>query len=225
VQMQDALRQAQAGSAAEMLAKSYDISPMQARAVVREVGPALAWGLETCSLNRGGLADLVEAVGRADRARYVASPNLFHDEAARADGELLLTQLLGSGDKRAMLATRIARRTGVSEKTVAVMLPGLAALSLASLASRARSTLGALLAVMPSLGPWSKGSAHADMADILRRRCGGGRYGSRQLYRAVRQRLARAGGFGSLGALGWYARCTVRPAHIAMRRLLDSVSS
>jgi hypothetical protein len=225
VQMQDALRQAQAGSAAEMLAKSYDISPVQARMVVREVEPALAWGLETCSLNRGGLADLVEAVGRAEKARYAVTPNLFHDEAARADGERLLELLLGTGDERTMLATRIARRTGVSETTVAAMLPGLATLSLASLAGRARSTLGALLTGMPPLGPWSKGSPHADLADILRRRCGGGRYGSRQLYRAVRQRLAHAGGFGSLGVLGWYARCAIRPAHMAMRRLLDRVSS
>jgi Bacterial protein of unknown function (DUF937) len=225
VQMQDALRPAQAGSAAEMLAKSYDISPMQARAVVREVEPAFAWGLETCSLNRGGLADLVEAVGRADSARYVANPNLFHDDAARADGERLLTLLLGSGDERAMLATRISRRTGVSETTVAAMLPGLAALSLVSLAGRARSTLGALLAVMPSLGPWSKGSKQADLADILRRRCGGGRYSGRQLYRAVRRCLARAGGFGSLGVLGWYARYALRPAHMAVRRLRDSVSN
>jgi hypothetical protein len=223
--MQDALRQAQAGSAAEMLAKSYDISPEQARAVVREVASAFAWGLERCSLNRGGLADLVEAVGRVDRARYAANANLFHDEAARADGERMLALLLGLGDARAMLATRIARRTGVGEKTVAAILPGLAVLSLANLASRARSTLGALLAVMPSLGPWSKGSPHADLADILRRRCGGGRYASRQLYRAVRQRLARAGGFGSFGVLGWYARYALRPAHLAVRRLLEGAFS
>jgi hypothetical protein len=223
VQMQDALRQAQAGSAAEMLAKSFDISPERARAVVREVEPTFAWGLERCSLNRGGLADLVEAVGRADRAGYVASPNLFHDEAARGDGEHMLALLLGLGDARAMLTARIARHTGVSEAAVAAMLPGLAAWFLANLASRARSTLGALLAGMPSLGPWSKGSPHADLADILRRRCGGGRYASRQLYRAVRQRLARAGRFGGFGVLGWYARCTLRPAHLAVRRLLNSV--
>jgi hypothetical protein len=225
VQMQDALRQAQAGSAAEMLAQSYDLSPVQARAVMREVEPAFAWGLEACSLNRGGLADLVEAVGRADSAGYVASANLFQDESARADGERLLTLLLGSGDEQAMLTARVARRTGVSEPAVGAMLPGLAALSLASLASHARGTLGALLAVMPSLGPWSKGSPHADLADILRRRCGAGRYASRQLYRAVRQRLARAGGFGGFGVLGWYARCAVRPAHAVMRRLLNNVSS
>ena len=82
VQMQDALRQAQGGSAADTLVKSYDISPAQARMVVRAVGPAFAWALETASLNRGGLADLVEAVGQIDKLKF--GSNLFHDDAARA---------------------------------------------------------------------------------------------------------------------------------------------
>ena len=225
VQMQDALRQVQAGSAAQLLAEAYDISPVQAAAVMREAERAFAWGLETSSLNRGGLADLVEAIGRIDKGKYVVGGNLFRDEAARADGERVLTHVLGLGDARAMLTARIARRAGVDEAAVAAMLPGLAVLTLVSLANRARNTLGALLAVMPSLGPWSKGSPHADLADILRRRCGGGRYASRQLYRAVRLRLARAGGFGSFGAFGWYVRFALRPADMALRRLLGRISS
>ena len=84
MQMQDALRQAQGRSAADTLVKSYDISPAQARAVVRAAAPAFAWGLETVSLSRGGLADLVEAVGQIDKARYQDSRNIFHDDAARA---------------------------------------------------------------------------------------------------------------------------------------------
>ena len=222
MQMQDALRQAQGGSAADTLVKSYDISPAQARAVVRAAAPAFAWGLETVSLNRGGLADLVEAVGRVDSAKYQASGNIFHDEAARAQGDRILDLLMGPADARTMLVARIARRAAVREDTVAAMLPGLAVLALATLASRARSTLGALLAGMPSLGRWSKGSPHADLADILRRRCGGGPYASRQLYRVVRRRLASAGGFGSFGAIGWYVRyMLLRPTSVAMRPLLD----
>jgi len=220
VQMQDALRQAQGGSAADTLVKSYDISPAQARSVVRAVGPAFAWALETASLNRGGLADLVEAVGQIDKVKF--GSNLFHDDAALAHGDRILDRLIGPADARATLAAKIAGRAGVNEDTVAAMLPGLAVLTLATLASRARSTLGALLAVMPSLGRWSKGSPHADLADILRRRCGGGPYASRQLFRVVRRRLARAGGFGSFGAIGWYARyMLLRPASMAMRPLVD----
>jgi hypothetical protein len=222
VLMQDALRHAQGGSAADTLVKSYDISPAQARAVVRTAAPAFAWGLETVSLNRGGLADLVEAVGRIDQAEYLDQANIFHDEGARAQGGRVLDLLVGPAEARAMLVAQVARRAGVSEDTVAAMLPGLAVLTLAALASRARSTLGAVLAVMPSLGRWSKGSPHADLADMLRRRCGGGPYASRQLFRVVRRRLARAGGFGSFGAVGWYVRyMLLRPASVALRPLLD----
>ena len=64
MQMGDALRQAQGGSVADALAKTYDISPAQARAVMRAVEPEFAWALETLSLNRAGLADLVELVGQ-----------------------------------------------------------------------------------------------------------------------------------------------------------------
>jgi Bacterial protein of unknown function (DUF937) len=222
VLMQDALRHAQGGSAADTLVKSYDISPAQARAVVRTAAPAFAWGLETVSLNRGGLADLVEAVGRIDQAEYLDQANIFHDEGARAQGGRVLDLLVGPAEARAMLVAQVARRAGVSEDTVAAMLPGLAVLTLAALASRARSTLGAVLAVMPSLGRWSKGSPHVDLADMLRRRCGGGPYASRQLFRVVRRRLARAGGFGSFGAVGWYVRyMLLRPASVALRPLLD----
>jgi hypothetical protein len=227
VLMQDALRQAQGRSATDTLVKSYDISPAQAQAVVRTAAPAFAWGLETASLNRGGLADLVEAVGQidkaqTDRAKYLAQANIFHDEDARAHGDRILDLLVGPPDARATLAAYIARRAGVSEDTAAAMLPGFAVLTLATLAGRARGTLGALLAVMPSLGRWSKGSPHADLADILRRRCGGGPYASRQLFRVVRRRLGRAGGFGSFGAIGWYARyMLLRPAGAALRPLLD----
>jgi hypothetical protein len=222
VQMQDALRQAQGRSAADTLVKSYDISPAQAQAVVRAASPAFAWGLETMSLNRGGLADLVESIGQIDTARYRDNRNVFHDDAARAHGDHILDLLVGAPDARATLAAQIARRAGVGEDTVAAMLPGLAVLTLSALATRAKGTLGALLAVMPSLGRWSKGSPHTDLADILRRRCGGGPYASRQLCRIVRRRLAEAGGFGSFGAIGWYARyMLLRPISVALRPLLD----
>jgi hypothetical protein len=76
---------------------------------------------------------------------------------------------------------------------------------------------------MPSLGHWSKGSPHADLADILRRGCGGGPHSPRQLPRAVRRCLAQAGSF---GALGWYVRfMLLRPASVALRPLLGRIFS
>jgi hypothetical protein len=231
MQMGDALRQAQGGqvpggAVADALAKTYAISPAQARAVIRAVETDLAWALETLSLNRAGLADLVELLGHIDKAAYLGNSNLFEDDAARADGNRVLGLLLGGGDARTMLSTGVAGRTGVGESAVSSMLPGLAALTLATLAASAKSTLGTLLARMPSLGRWSKGSPHADLADILRRRCGAGPYSSRKLPKVVRRCLAQAGRFGSFGAAGWYVRfMLLRPAAKALRPLLGRVFS
>ncbi len=224
MQMQDALRQAQGGSIADALAKTYAVSPAQARAVTRAVETELTWALETLSLNRAGLADLVELLGHIDKAAYLGNSDLFEDEAARADGNRVLALLLRAGDARTMLSSGVAARTAMSEPAVSAMLPGLAALTLATLAARAKSTLGALLARMPSLGRWSKGSPHADLADILRRGCGAGPYSGRKLPRVVRRCLAHAGHFGAFGAAGWYVRfMLVRPAAKALRPLLGRI--
>ena len=228
MQMQDALRQAggqvQGGPIADALAKTYDISPAQAQAVVRAVETELTWALETLSLNRAGLADIVELLGQLDKATYLGSGNPFEDAAARTDGNRVLGLLLGDGDARTMLSSAVAARIGISEPAVSAMLPGVAAITLATLAARAKSTLGALLARMPSLGRWSKGSPHADLADILRRGCGAGPYSSRKLPKAVRRCVARAGRFGGFGALGWYVRfMLLRPASKALHPLFGRI--
>jgi len=92
------------------------------------------------------------------------------------------------------------------------MLPGLAAVAMGALAGRANGDLGKVLGVMPSLGRWSRGDPHADLADILRRGCGAGPYAKRKLRRVVRRALARAGGFKPRGVLRWYLHFMLRPA-------------
>jgi hypothetical protein len=224
MQMHDALRRAQGASATDALVVSFDIAPAQAQAILRTVAPHFAWALETRSLSRGGLADLVEAVGRVDRAKYPAGANVFRDEAARAEGEAALALLVPSAEARDLFATDVAGKTGLERSMVAGMLPGLALLTLSVLAARSKSTLDALLAQMPSLGRWSKGSAHADLADILRRSCGGGPYAKRALRRVTRRRLARAGGFGGMGVIGWYLRyMLLRPAKRLARPIAGQV--
>src|SRR5262245_45756256 len=129
MQMQDALRQAPGGSVADALAKTYDIPPAQAQAVMRAVETALTWPIESSSLNRAGLAELIELLGHLDKATYLGSGNPFEDAAARADGNRVLALLLGDGDARTMLSSALAARIGISEPAVSAMLPGVAALT------------------------------------------------------------------------------------------------
>ena len=204
MQMHDTRRHDHGGEAVAVLAEAFEITPAQANAALRAVTRELAWHLERNTLSRGGLADLVQALGSGHHASYLEDAGALHGEAARADGTAILGHILGTNHRGHALSTRAARAAGLSEETVASMLPALAITAMAQLAAGAKSGLGEVLAVMPPLGRWSRGSPHADLADILRRGCGAGPYAPAKLRRAVRRTIARAAGFPPRGATRWY---------------------
>jgi uncharacterized protein DUF937 len=223
MQMHDTLRHVQADTVAARLAAAFDLAPARAEAAMRAVMPELAWRLETNTLSRGGLADLVEALGSGHHVGYLDKADMFRDEAVRADGNAILGHVLGSKDRSRTLAARAARQCGIEARLVRAMLPGLAAVTMAGLALRAKSSLGEILQRTPSLGRFSRGSPHADLADILRRRCGAGPYSPRALPRVVRRSVARAAGFQPRGLLRWYVQFLARPVLARLRSLAQRV--
>jgi hypothetical protein len=206
MQMHDALARPQAGALAEQLAAACTMAPALAEAVQRAVIPEFAWRVETAALSRGGLADLVEALGRVDRAGYAKAGGLFLDEAARRDGEEILARLLGTKDASRAVAARVARQCGVDAGQIAGLLPHLAVAAMAGLALRCNAGLAGILAQVPPLGRLSRGSPHADLAAILRRRCGAGAYSPRALPRAVRRAIAGGAASRGRGTAVWYVR-------------------
>jgi hypothetical protein len=216
----DALAPLQAGALAEQLAAAWTIAPARAEGVLRAIMPEFAWRVETAALSRGGLADLVEALGSVDRAAYLKAGGLFGDEAARRDGGEILARLLGTKDASRALAARVARRSGVDAAQIVEILPHLAVAAVASLALRCNAGLSGVLAQVPPLGRLSRGSRHADLAGILRRRCGAGACSPRALPRAVRRAIA--GGAASRGrsTAVWYVRFMIGRS---AARLLRSV--
>jgi hypothetical protein len=213
------------GTVGADLAAAFSITPAQAESVVRTVMPELAWHLERNTISRGGLADLVAALGRSDHARYLDSGNVFRDPAAVEDGKAILGHILGSKEASRTLAAEAAAHAGLDPRVVRPMLPGLAAVTMANLASRSRAGLGQILAVIPPLGSWSEGSPHADLAAILRRRCGVGPDASGMLRHVVRRVIARAGGFQHRGATRWYlSHMLSRPTLKPLRKLAAHLS-
>lgn len=207
--MHGTLRQAQAGSLIEDMAAAFAITPAQAGAMMRVVAPELTWHLQKNTLSRGGLADVVEALGSTRDETYFSAGDAFHSEAVRADGNAVLGRLLGSKDASRTLAARAARRTGLEAAQIAAMLPFLAGTVMSELARRTEISLKHVLAELPPLGRLSRDEPYADLADILRRRCGAGAYSPRALPRVTRQGLAEAAGFANHGVLIWYARFMV----------------
>jgi hypothetical protein len=203
---------------ARHLAAAFGLSPGQAAGVMATAMPEFAWRFEGHTLSRGGLADLVATLGKGklagddDAAAFAAA-------GARSEGEAILVHFLGGSEQICALAHRVAGLTGVDRVSVEAMLPSLAALAIASLAARA-SGLGAILKVIPPLGRAAEGTPLADLAGILRRRCGVGPYAARRLRRLVRRELATAGGFRCDGVASWYVRrMLARPLLSALRRL------
>jgi hypothetical protein len=206
MQMHDTLGQVQGGSLVDQLAAAFDIPPAKADAVMRAVMPELTWHLQRNALSRGGLADIVEALGSGHHVKYLNGGNAFQDEAARADGNAILGHILGSKDRSRTLAARAARLSGLSQGEIGSMLPALAAVTMGGLALRAQNGLGQIVAQVPPQGRFSRGNPHADLAAILRRRCGAGPHSPRALPREVRRAVGRAAGFRARGIVDWYVR-------------------
>jgi hypothetical protein len=220
MQMQDTLRHIHGGPAIAVLAEAFAVAPAEANAALRAVTREMAWHLERNTLSRGGLADLVEALGSSQHAGLLDSANALLEERVRADGIDILRNVLGTEDRSDGLAARVAREVGLSQRTAASMLPALAVIAMARVAASTKGGLGEVLAAMPSLGRWTRGSPHADLADILRRGCGAGPYAPAKLRRVVRRAIARAAGFPPRGALRWYLHfMLVRPASRPVRTI------
>jgi hypothetical protein len=206
------------------LAAAFGLQPGELAGVMGVVLPELAWTFESRTLSRGGLADLVAALGpRASPAGGDAAA--FAGAAARAEGERLLALFLGGETEIAALAHRAAALARADASRVRPMLPSLALLAVAGLAGRASGGLGTILKVIPPLGPAALGSPHADLAGILRRRCGVGPYAARRLRKLVRRELAAAGGFRPDGPASWYLRrMLIRPL-LRLARWLNAPSA
>jgi uncharacterized protein DUF937 len=221
MQMQNTLRHVHGGPDVAILAEAFQVAPAEADAALRAVMREMAWHLERNTLSRGGLADLVEAVGKGQHAGLPDDASALREEMVRTDGNAILSHILGTKDRSRALAARVAREARLSWRTVVSMLPALAVMAMARLAAGAKTGLGEILAVTPSLGRWSCGSPHADLADILRRGCGAGPYGPAKLRRVVRRAIARAAGFRPRGALRWYLQfMLVRPASRPVRTIV-----
>src|ERR1700704_955343 len=95
MQMHDTRRHAPGGAVVAVLAEAFEGAPAEADAALRTILPELAWHLERNTLSRGGLADLVEAVGSGHHARSLGDANAVRGEAVAADGNAILGHVLG----------------------------------------------------------------------------------------------------------------------------------
>ncbi len=140
----EVLTAGQGGQVVGNLAQSFGIDRKQAADVLTAVVPELAYNMERQSFNRGGLADLVSALGQADYSKALAPGAPLTSPGVKEAGIEALDTLLWSKDRSRTVAHRAARASGVDESLVRQMLPSIAAIVMGGIASKAGGTLSTI---------------------------------------------------------------------------------
>ncbi len=136
--------------AVQQTATAFGISPAQAQAAMGVMIDALSNRLERNTLSRGGLADLVRAVGDPRNAAY-AGGDLVGSAAQREGGNAILAHILGSRDASRGVAARAARAAGLPAATAEAMLPQVAAMMMGEVQKAAQGPFDDILRRIPGL--------------------------------------------------------------------------
>jgi hypothetical protein len=158
MELLDIVRQAQGGNAIENMARSFNLSPQQAEAAIKAVMPELARGIERNTLSRGGVADLVAALGTGNHAARLQNPAMFGNPGVEADGNAILGHILGTKDSSRAVAARASLSSGLGEGLLKMLLPYIAQMLMGALAGKTQGGLGDILSKIPGM-PGSTGGA------------------------------------------------------------------
>ncbi|MFM9942439.1 MAG: DUF937 domain-containing protein [Hyphomicrobiaceae bacterium] len=145
----DLIASAQGGEAIANLARTAGITEAEAAAVVEAALPSLVSGIERNTLSRGGLADLVKALGAGHHEVILERPDVYGDPRVQQDGQGILSHILGSDSKARGLALQTARATGLSDSIIQMLLPILAQMLMGALSRWFKGGLGDIAGRLP----------------------------------------------------------------------------
>lgn len=147
------IKHANGGAQLCALADAGGVDVSQAAAVLERAVPELAFQIERNTLSRGGLAELISALGDGHHAAYLADAEALAAPAAQTDGAGILRHILGSDEAVGFLGRRIARETGVDAAAATAMLPQVAAAMMGGVAQETRAQFGDVFSQVPDIGP------------------------------------------------------------------------
>ncbi len=171
MQIMDVLASAQGGRLYDNIAEVYGLEPAEVEAVSANVVPFFAQAIERNTLSRGGLADIVGALGDGHHRLYLEDPRFIGSEVMVRDGNAILGHMLGSVDRSRAVADRVSAVSGVGADWVRKLLPILAALLMGALSKQSSGGLGDILRRLPGGDAGGGGGfpQGGDLGDILRR--------------------------------------------------------
>ncbi len=147
----DVVNAAQGGQAVGELAKSFGLAPKDAQAVLKSVLPELTSAVARNTLNRGGIADLIDALGKTDFQKSVTTAGSLDGASVEAAGNAALATILGSKHASRKVADRAARDTGVSSDVIRKMLPAIAAMTMGGVARKSSGAFGDIIGQLGAL--------------------------------------------------------------------------
>lgn len=169
MQIMDILERAQGGRLYDNIAQVYGLEPAEVEAVAGNVVPFLASAIERNTLSRGGLADIVGALGDGHHQLYLEDPRFIGSQAMVTDGNNILGHVFGSVDRSRAVADKVAAASGVGSDWVRKLLPILAALLMGALSKGTSGGLGDIIKRLPGGADNPGLPSGGDLGEILRR--------------------------------------------------------
>ena len=135
----ETLLHASDGGVIKEIAKGLNLSEGDARKGIGSLAPALARGMSRNTRQEGGLEALLGALSSGNHQRYVDQPETLARPETIADGNSILSHLLGSKDVSRNVAGHAAKETGMDAGILKKMLPMVAAAAMGSMGKRTAS--------------------------------------------------------------------------------------
>lgn len=158
--------QAGGGSAIDMIAGRFGISPSQSRAAIEALTPMIAGGFKNQAQQQGGLENILGSVLGQNHVTIGQNPEELARPGTTDAGNQILGAIFGSKDVSREVAAQASSQTGLNVDILKKMLPVLAMMAAGSMANNANAGgLGGMLGSM--IGNSAGGSIGGALGGLL----------------------------------------------------------
>jgi hypothetical protein len=174
----DSLLSAGQGAAVRQLGNQFGLAPEQTQSALASLLPALAAGLQQNATREGGLDSLMAALTGGSHQQYLDNPASLAAATTTADGNGILSHILGTKEVSRQVAQQAAARTGIDAGILKQMLPLVAAMVMGALSRQSQSAApgqgaGLLSMLTPMLDQNRDGSVADDLLGMAGKLFGG----------------------------------------------------
>lgn len=138
--------QAGGGTAVEMIAGRFGISPSQSKSAIEALAPMIAGGFKNQAAQSGGIENLIGGLLKQDHVAIGDNPEELARPGTTAAGNEILGAIFGSKEVSREVAANAATQTGISPDLLKQILPVIATMAAGAMASKAnQGGLGQLI--------------------------------------------------------------------------------